>query len=119
MAIRLYTFYTDLLADMATVGRAQSDQKKRDEDLFQILHIQNQMPFFPHNLDTFNKSKPIIENISQSRPNLCFAFVTEKSCMVLNKGKYYKFHSLQHAQEEFYKISPSDILMHVLNKYEL
>lgn len=119
MAIRLYTFYTDLLADLDTVGQAQSDQKKRDQDLFQIMHVDHSIPFFPHDLNTFNKHKTTLENISQSRSNLCFAFVTEKSCMVLNKGNYYKFETLQHAQEQFYKVSANDIVMNLLNKYEL
>lgn len=119
MTIRLYTFYTDLLTDLDNVGRAQADQRKRDQDLFQIIHVQHDIPFFPHDIATFNKSKPILESVSQSTPNLCFALTTEKSCMVLNKGQYYKFNNLQHAQEEFYKISGDRIVLNLLNKYRL
>lgn len=117
MSIKLYTFYTDLLSDPATAGNAQAEQAKRDQDIFHILHVQNDIPFFPHTLATFTKSKHVLESISHSRPKLCFAFITEKSCMVLNKGQYFKFNSLQHAQEEFYKISADDIVMKLLNKY--
>lgn len=119
MRIRLYTFYTDLLAEVNNVGPAQSEQAKRDQDLFNIVHIQHDIPFFPQEISTFNKFKHVYEQVSQSHPKLCFAFMTEKSCMVLNKGQYYKFNSLQHAQEEFYKIKADDIVMHLLNKYRL
>ena len=119
MSIRLYTFYTDLLADPATAGQAQAEQTKRDQDLFQKMHVEYEVPFFPHTVLTFNNSKHVFESISHSTPLLCFAFVTGKSCMVLNNRAYYKFNSLQHAQETFYQISGDDVVLNLLNKYKL
>lgn len=86
----MYTSYSD----------AQGKTNERTSLLFQIIHMQHKIPFFPMSSGMYEIVRPKLIEISRKIQPLNMFFDSSKECQVISGGNVTIYRNLAEAQNQ-------------------
>ena len=92
VTVKMYTCYADLhpIIYKGNLDEAIILQKERNQELYHIIHVENNIPLFPMSFIEFLKYKGLFELISKNN-TVNFLFEYNNLCMCLNNGEYKEY----------------------------
>ena len=121
--VRMYTVYKSLrlkkedCLNPEKISKLRMIQSQLDNSLFETIHINNSLPFFPMKISIFEQYRSFLEEVSKQYKMLCMLFVYNGKCHSLNNGSYTEYESVKDAQISIMEIKPDEKIIHLTNKY--